>query len=107
MFCRYHVPQCRVHRVCMQMRSPSMMSTVCVCLTGTVSDEQRHCLGKNCSITLLCLPVCLCSPTTAVQIHHGSWLTIFRAFAVLGWTAFGGPAANIALFHNIVVEDKK
>lgn len=34
------------------------------------------------------------------------YLTILRQFAVLGWTAFGGPAAHIATFEQVFVERK-
>ncbi|CAI7886359.1 unnamed protein product [Closterium sp. NIES-53] len=35
---------------------------------------------------------------------RGSYRAIVMAFAVLGWTAFGGPSAHIAQFHKDFVE---
>jgi chromate transporter len=36
-----------------------------------------------------------------------SFLAVFRTFAKVGVLSFGGPAAQIALMHRLVVEDKK
>lgn len=30
-----------------------------------------------------------------------SWLDIVKQFSILGWTAFGGPAAHIGLFQRV------
>ena len=32
---------------------------------------------------------------------------IFRAFILMGWTAFGGPAAHIGIFQKVFVNGKK
>jgi chromate transporter len=36
-----------------------------------------------------------------------SFLAVFRTFAKVGVLSFGGPAAQIALMHRLIVEDKK
>jgi len=35
-----------------------------------------------------------------------SYKDIFRSFALMGWTAFGGPGAHIGLFYRLFVETK-
>eukprot|EP00850_Spirogloea_muscicola_P003519 SM000014S00307 [mRNA] locus=s14:589717:593625:+ [translate_table: standard] len=45
--------------------------------------------------------------TAASEYHRGGFLEIARAFGVLGWTAFGGPAAHIGYFHKAFVVDRK
>ncbi|CAI5493690.1 unnamed protein product [Closterium sp. Naga37s-1] len=39
------------------------------------------------------------APPPRPQAIRGSYRAIVMAFAVLGWTAFGGPSAHIAQFH--------
>ena len=36
-----------------------------------------------------------------VEYADAGYTDIFRQFVVLGWTAFGGPAAHIALFQKV------
>eukprot|EP00850_Spirogloea_muscicola_P003179 SM000012S25441 [mRNA] locus=s12:1108224:1112159:- [translate_table: standard] len=45
--------------------------------------------------------------TAAEEYHRGGFLEIARAFGVLGWTAFGGPAAHVGYFHKAFVVDRK
>ena len=32
---------------------------------------------------------------------------VVKHFAVMGWTAFGGPAAHIAVFEKVFVQDRR
>merc|ERR1712216_883062 len=38
---------------------------------------------------------------------RASYGDIFRAFILMGWTAFGGPAAHIGIFQKVFVDGKK
>ena len=38
---------------------------------------------------------------------HATFADIFRAFVLMGWTAFGGPAAHIGIFQKVFVDGKK
>ena len=38
------------------------------------------------------------SPQVDVAVTHGG---IFREWVLLGWTAFGGPAAHIGIFRKV------
>eukprot|EP00873_Tetraselmis_striata_P021244 jgi/Tetstr1/441508/TSEL_029739.t1 len=44
------------------------------------------------------------APTRKQAVADVTFLQIFTKFVLLGWTAFGGPAAHIALFQKIFVE---
>ena len=35
---------------------------------------------------------------------HATLADIFRAFVLMGWTAFGGPAAHIGIFQKVFVD---
>ncbi|CAI5951699.1 unnamed protein product [Closterium sp. NIES-64] len=37
-------------------------------------------------------------------VPRGSYWAVFQAFFLLGWTAFGGPSAHIAMYHKQFVE---
>ncbi len=39
--------------------------------------------------------------------EHATFADIFRAFVLMGWTAFGGPAAHIGIFQKVFVDGKK
>jgi hypothetical protein len=36
-----------------------------------------------------------------------SWLDIVKQFSILGWTAFGGPAAHIGLFQRVRCQQQR
>ena len=36
-----------------------------------------------------------------------SWAELFRSFTLMGWTAFGGPAAHLGLFEKEFCERRK
>ena len=40
-------------------------------------------------------------------VSRASYGDIFRAFILMGWTAFGGPAAHIGIFQKVFVDGKK
>ena len=41
---------------------------------------------------------------SGAEVSYGD---IFKQFAVLGWTAFGGPAAHLGMFEKTFVEKLK
>lgn len=42
-----------------------------------------------------------------VDAAAASYGDIFRAFVLMGWTAFGGPAAHIGIFQKVFVDGKR
>lgn len=40
-------------------------------------------------------------------VPRASFGEIVKPFSVLGWTAFGGPTAHIARYHNSFVENRQ
>lgn len=42
-----------------------------------------------------------------MSAHQNDWSTLFRAFGRIGILSFGGPAAQIALMHRELVEERK
>ena len=45
--------------------------------------------------------------TRATQLVKASFKDIFYSFVLMGWTAFGGPAAHIGIFQKAFVEGKR
>lgn len=43
----------------------------------------------------------------ATQLVKASFKDIFYSFVLMGWTAFGGPAAHIGIFQKAFVEGKR
>ena len=40
-------------------------------------------------------------------VHPASWKELVRYWFILGWTAFGGPAAHVAMFQKLFVDKLK
>jgi chromate transporter len=44
------------------------------------------------------------SDDEAAPVEPATWRALLRVWAILGWTAFGGPAAHVAMFQKLFVE---
>ena len=47
------------------------------------------------------------TPSITHQLVKASFKDIFHSFVLMGWTAFGGPAAHIGIFQKAFVEGKR
>lgn len=103
---------CRIAATTMDppARPPHVSSSETMLIDGREDEEDR---GMDVEANGKCEDPPGCSPEEDMvkterlaSTAPATYKDIFQSFALLGWTAFGGPGAHIGLFYRIFVETK-